>query len=265
MKGIILTAGASTRLFPSTLITSKQLLPVYDRPMIFYPLNTLISSGVKDILVIVSPEYSGHFITLLGSILEKYKIQISFKVQAEPRGIPEAFLLGENHIDQNNVALILGDNIFENNFSDEMKNFKSGGHIFVKKVPDPERYGVVELNSEKIPQQIVEKPKEWISDFAISGLYLCDYHAIEAAKNLSPSGRGEMEITDIVNYYLEKKELGVSIFEGEYLDAGTHDSLLEASILVRDKELTKNFDPTLEEAINEYGIKRKEIIKKKLI
>lgn len=138
MKGIVVAAGFGTRLYPSTLVTSKQLLPVYDYPMIFYPLNVLVKAGIKDILVIVSPEHSGQFINLLGSIFEKRGIQISFKVQVAPHGLPEAFTLGENHIDNNNVAMILGDNIYEDDFSEAIKNFKSGAHVFVKKVPDPE-------------------------------------------------------------------------------------------------------------------------------
>ncbi|MDO8669770.1 MAG: sugar phosphate nucleotidyltransferase [Candidatus Buchananbacteria bacterium] len=263
-KGIILAAGYGTRLYPSTIVTSKLLLPVYDRPMIFYPLNVLIKGGIKDILIIVSPDHSGHFINLLGSILEKYKIQISFKVQSLPNGLPEAFILGENHIDENNVALILGDNIFENDFSSEIKNFKSGGHIFVKKVPDPERFGVVKLDAGGQAEKIVEKPKDWVSDNAITGLYLFDHQVVELAKTLKPSARGELEIVDVHNYYLHKKELALTIFEGEWLDAGSHDSLLEASLTVRDKKITGTFDPMLDEAIAEYCEKQKSLIKKRI-
>ena len=265
IKGIILAAGFGTRLYPSTIVTSKQLLPVYDRPMIFYPLNVLIKGGIKDILIIVPPDHSGHFINLLGSILEKYKIQISFKVQSIPSGLPDAFVLGENHIDNNNVALILGDNIFEDDFSETIKNFKSGETVFVKKVSDPENFGVVKFNENGQAEKIVEKPQEWLSDYAITGLYLCDHQVVELAKNLKPSARGEMEIVDVHNYYLDKGELAITKFDGAWLDAGNHDSLLEASLVVRDRKIAENFDPMFQQAIEEYSAKQKEIIKKRLI
>lgn len=265
VKGIILAGGSATRLYPSTLVTSKQLLPVYDRPMIFYPLNILIKGGIKDILIVVSPEHSGQFINLLGSILDRYGIQISFKVQSQPRGLPEAFMLGENHIDNNNVALILGDNIFEDDFSEQIKNFSSGGHIFVKKVPDPERFGVIKLDENNRPVQIVEKPKEWVSDYAVTGLYLYDYRVVEAAKNLKPSARGETEIVDLHNYYLSQNQLEYTIFDGAWLDAGNHDALLEASLLVKEKGLYKKFDPILEQAIEELSAKQKELMRRKII
>lgn len=264
-KGIILAAGFGTRLYPSTIVTSKQLLPVYDRPMIFYPLNVLIKGGIKDILIIVPPDHSGHFINLLGSILEKYKIQLSFKVQGIPRGLPDAFVLGENHIDNNNVALILGDNIYEDDFSAVINDFKSGARVFVKKVPDPENFGVVKFDENDQAEKIVEKPKEWISDYAVTGLYLYDHNVVELSKTLKPSARGEMEIVDIHNYYLNRKELAITKFDGAWLDAGNHDSLLEASLVVRDRKIFENFDPMFKEAIEEFCVKQKEIIKKRLI
>lgn len=265
IKGIILAGGFATRLYPSTIVTSKQLLPVYDRPMIFYPLNTLIQAGIKDILVIVAPDHSGQFINLLGDIFEKYGIKISFRVQKEPRGLPEAFILGENHIDNNNVALILGDNIFEDNFSGVIKNFRSGGHIFAKKVPDPERFAAVKFDKEGKVLKIIEKPRKFISPFAVPGLYLYDYRVVEAAKKLKPSGRGELEIVDLHNYYLRQKELKVTIFRGAWLDAGTHDSLLEAGNIVKKKKIYENFDPVIKKALAEYCENYKSIIKKRLI
>jgi len=264
IKGIILAAGFGTRLYPSTIVTSKQLLPVYDMPMIFYPLNILIKGGIKDILIIVSPDHSGHFINLLGSILESYKIQISFKVQSVPKGLPDAFVLGENHIDNNNVALILGDNIFEDDFSEAIKSFESGGKLFIKKVPDPEKFGVVKFDDAGKPKKIVEKPAQWISDYAITGLYLFDHNVVELAKTLQPSARGETEIVDIHNYYLAKNELELVKFEGEWLDAGNHDSLLEASLIVKNKKISANFDPVLRQAIEEYSAMQKELLKKRL-
>ncbi len=263
MKGIVLAGGSATRLYPSTIVTSKQLLPVYDRPMVFYPLNVLIKSGIKDILIIVSPEHSGHFVNLLGSVLDSYGVQISFKVQTEPRGLPEAFILGENHIDNNNVALILGDNIFEDDFSVQIKQFEKGGQIFVKKVPDPERFGVIKFGADIKPEAIVEKPKEWVSDYAITGLYLYDHRVVEVSKNLKPSARGELEIVDLHNYYLSQNELKTTIFEGAWLDAGTHDALLEASMTVKNKGINQKFAPILDQAAKEFCVKQQELMRKK--
>jgi len=264
MKGIILAGGTATRLFPMTATTSKQLLPVYDRQMIFYPLNTLIKAGIKDILIIVAPEHSGQFLNLLGSLFKKYGIHITFEVQSVPRGLAEALTLGENHIGDDNVALILGDNIFEDDFSKQIKEFRSGGHVFAKKVSDPERFGVVKFNKNNRAVEIVEKPKDWISDYAVTGLYLFDNDCIEIAKNIKPSERGEVEITEVNKTYLRKKQLEVTIFEGEWLDAGTPDSLLEASRIVKEKGITKNFHPVIDEAITEFSEELKILSKKKL-
>lgn len=264
MKGIILAGGTATRLFPMTATTSKQLLPVYDRQMIFYPLNTLIKAGIKEILIIVAPEHSGQFLNLLGSLLKKHGIHISFEVQPLPKGLPEAFTLAENHIGRDNVTLILGDNIFEDDFSKQIKGFKSGGHVFVRKVSDPERFGVVKFNKEGKATKIVEKPQEWISDYAATGLYVYDNQVIEATKSLKPSERGELEIVDLHKFYLKKKELNVTIFDGEWLDAGTPDSLLEASRVVKEKGINKNFHPVLEEALKEFNVELKERMKRRL-
>lgn len=264
MKGIVLAGGTATRLFPMTATTSKQLLPVYDRQMIFYPLNTLIKAGIKDILVIVAPEHSGQFLNLLGSLLKKHDIHITFEVQPTPRGLAEALTLGENHIGDDNVALILGDNIFEDDFSEQIKEFKSGGHVFAKKVSDPERFGVVKFDENNIAVDIVEKPTEWISDYAVTGLYLYDNECVQIAKNMKPSERGEIEITDVNRAYLEKKQLEVTLFEGEWLDAGTPDSLLEAAIIVKEKGISKNFHPVLDQAIKEYSEELKIRSKKRL-
>lgn len=265
MKGIILAGGTATRLFPMTATTSKQLLPVYDRQMIFYPLNTLIKAGIKDILIIVAPEHSGQFLNLLGSLLKKYGINLTFEVQAVPRGLAEALILGENHIGNNNVALILGDNIFENDFSEEIKDFQSGGHIFAKKVKDPERFGVVRFGQDGKALEIVEKPINWISDYAVTGLYLYDSNSIEIAKNIQPSARGEIEITSVNQEYLQKNQLQVTLFEGEWLDAGTPDSLLEAGNIVKEKGISRNFNSILEKAIEEFNEELKIRSKKKLL
>jgi glucose-1-phosphate thymidylyltransferase len=264
MKGIILAGGTATRLFPMTATTSKQLLPVYDRQMIFYPLNTLIKAGIKEILIIVAPEHSGQFLNLLGSLLKKHGIHITFEVQSTPRGLAEALTLGENHIGDDNVALILGDNIFEDDFAKQIKEFRSGGHVFAKKVTDPERFGVVRFNKDNRAMEIVEKPKEWISDYAVTGLYLYDNNCVEIAKKMKPSDRGEIEITDVNRAYLKKKELEVTLFEGEWLDAGTPDSLLEAGIIVKEKGISRNFHPLLEQAIHEFNEELKIRSKKRL-
>jgi glucose-1-phosphate thymidylyltransferase len=265
MKGIVLAGGTATRLFPLTATTSKQLLPVYNRQMIFYPLNVLVKAGIKDILVIVSPEHSGQFVNLLGRIFERHEVHLEFKVQSVPRGLAEAFILGESFIDQSNVTMILGDNIFEDDFSDIIRNFKSGGHVFAKKVSDPERYGVVKFDESGKAVQIVEKPTEWISDFAIPGLYIYDNRVSEAARMAKPSERGEIEITSLHNFYLEKGELTVSEFSGEWMDAGTFDTLLEAGRIVKEKEIYKNFDPQIESAIEEFNSEIKAIAKKQLL
>ncbi len=265
MKGIILAGGTATRLFPLTATTSKQLLPVYDRQMIFYPLNTLIKAGVKEILVIVAPDHSGQFLNLLGSIFKNHGINIFFEVQKTPRGLADAFIVGENFIDNDTVTMILGDNIFEDDLSENIKNFKSGGQVFAKKVSDPERFGVVKFDENGKAIEVVEKPKEFISDYAITGLYTYDPRVIEIAKNLAPSDRGEIEITDINGKYLEMGELQVQKIEGEWLDAGTFDSLLEAGNIVKEKGIYKKFDPIINQAISEFNEELKNIAKKKLM
>lgn len=265
MKGIILSGGTATRLFPLTATTSKQLLPVYDRQMIFYPLNTLIKAGIRDILVIVAPEHSGQYLNLLGSIFKKHNINLFFEVQKVPRGLADAFILGEAFIDKDSVAMVLGDNIFEDDFSEVIKNFQSGAHVFAKKVADPERFGVVKFDENNQAVQVVEKPQEWISDYAVTGLYIYDNQVVEAAKNVQPSERGEIEITSLHNYYLKAGQLKVSTFEGEWLDAGTFNSLLEAGNIVREKEIYKKFDPVIDKAIREFNEELKILAKKKLL
>jgi glucose-1-phosphate thymidylyltransferase len=264
MKGIILSGGSATRLFPLTATTSKQLLPVYDRQMIFYPLNVLVKAGIKDILIIIAPEHSGSYLNLLGSIFDKKDIRLEFKVQKTPRGLADAFLVGENFIGADNVTMILGDNIFEDDFSSDIKNFTGGGKVFAVKVSDPERSGVVVFDENMKAVKIVEKPKEWISDYVIPGLYIYDNRVIEAAKMVKPSGRGEIEIVDIHNWYLSKDELAVGLVKGKWLDAGTFDSLLEASAYVKEKKLSEKFDPIINQAIAEFNEELKNITKKKL-
>lgn len=264
MKGIILAGGTATRLFPLTATTSKQLLPIYDRQMIFYPLNVLVKAGIKEILIIVAPDHSGQFLNLLGSIFEKSDIHIEFKVQSVPRGLADAFIVGEDFIGDDNVTMILGDNIFEDDFSEDIKNFKSGGKIFAVKVPDPERSGVVVFDDNLKATKIVEKPKEWISDYAIPGLYIYDNRVIDAAKQVKPSTRGEIEITDLHNWYLGKGELSVGMIKGAWLDAGTFDSLLEANLFAKEKDMKSQFDPIIEKATKDFNEELKILAKKRL-
>jgi len=234
MKGIILAGGRATRLRPLTKITSKQLLPVYNKPMIYYPIQTLARAGISDILIIVAPEYSGQFLNLLGSGSE-LGINLSYEVQDEPRGLPDAFIVGEDFIGKDNVTMILGDNIFDHDFAESVTSFKSGARIFAKKVPDPERSGVVEFDRNHKVISIVEKPEHPKSEYAIVGFYIYDNRVVEYAKNLKPSSRGELEIVDLHNKYLEKGELEVGIVEGMWEDAGTFDSLLRVNNLVAEK------------------------------
>ncbi len=234
MRGIILSGGSATRLRPCTKVTSKQLLPVYNRPMIYYPLNTLVKAGIKEILIIVAPERAGDYLNLLGSG-RQFGIKLTYEVQDKPRGLAESFIIGDNFIDDDNVTMILGDNIFEDDFTEDIKNFKGGAKIFAKQVPDPERFGVVEINDQMQALSIEEKPIQPKSNLAITGLYIYDHRVIEVAKQVQPSARGELEIVDLHNWYLQRNELEVAMVDGEWVDAGTFDSLLNAQTLAKER------------------------------
>ncbi len=231
-----------TRLHPLTKATSKQLLPVYDQPMIFYPLQTLLDGGIKDILIIVAPDRAGDYLNLLGSGKE-FGAKFTYEIQDRPEGLAQAFQIGESFIGNDNVTMILGDNIFEDDFSEAIKNFKSGAHIFAKKVSDPERFGVVKFNDKMQAEKIVEKPQEHISDYALTGLYIYDNRVIDVAKKLKPSSRKELEITDLHNWYLDKGELKVGVVQGEWIDAGTIDALFRANHFIYHKK--KNLTPPI--------------------
>ena len=265
MKGIILAGGTATRLFPLTATTSKQLLPIYDRQMIFYPLNILIKAGIKDILIIVSPEHSGQFLNLIGIIFDSLDIHIEFKVQKIPKGLADAFILGEDFIDNEAVTMILGDNIFEDDLSEQIKSFKKGGLIFAKKVLDPERFGVIEFNKNNNAISIEEKPTKPKSNFCVTGVYTYDNQVVEIAKNLKPSSRGEIEITDINKEYLKQGQLKVQKIKGAWLDAGTFDSLLEAGNVVKDRGIYKKMHPLINNAIKKFNKELKVIAKKRLV
>ena len=233
MKGIILSGGSGSRLYPLTLATSKQLLSVYDKPMIYYPLCTLMSANIKDILLITTNEDKKNFQKLLGNG-SQWGISISYKTQDKPNGIAEAFIIGKDFIGKDHVALILGDNIFNGiDFSiEEIQQFENqnGAKVFVYEVPDPERYGVAEIKNGNVIS-IVEKPKKPKSNFAITGLYFYDNNVIKYALSLKPSKRNELEISDINKIYLSKKQLSVKELGSGvvWLDAGTFISLLQSS------------------------------------
>ncbi len=252
MKGIILAGGSGTRLHPLTKVTSKQLLPVYDKPMIYYPLNTLLKAGIRDILIIVAPERSGDFLNLLGSGKE-FGARFIYEVQDQPRGIAEAFVIGKEFVAGDSCTLILGDNIYTDDFSEVIAQHKEGAKIFVKKVNDAHRFGVVEMDSVGKVLSIEEKPERPKSNLAQTGLYIYDKKVTEYVQNLEPSGRLEYEITDLNNIYLQKGELTAHEIKGEWIDAGTFESLHRASVIVREHELglAKNNEASLKVTIRE--------------
>jgi glucose-1-phosphate thymidylyltransferase len=236
MKGIILAGGSGTRLHPLTKVTSKQLLPVYNQPMVYFPLSTLLKAGIRDILVIVAPEHSGDFVNLLGSG-KQFGARFSYEVQDHPEGLAQAFLIGEDFIGKDSVAMVLGDNIITHDFTPAIQSFKKGAKVFAKSVPDPQRFGVIEFGKGGKVISIEEKPAKPKSNFAQVGFYLFDNRVSGFAKTLKPSMRGELEIVDLVKKYHELGELTVDALNGEWIDAGTFEGLYRASTLVREKDL----------------------------
>ncbi len=240
MKGIILAGGTGTRLKPITNVTNKHLLPVYNKPMIFYPLETMMACGFKDLLIVTGKEHAGHFLNVLGGG-EELGIKLSFEVQNEAGGIAQALSLAEDFADGESVAVCLGDNIFGNNrqLAEGMKVFKQkeqGGMVFLKEVDDPERFGVAEVKGNQVVG-IMEKPKNPKTNLVVTGFYIFDSQVFGLIKNLKPSGRGELEITDVNNAYIKKGNMRFELVAGEWTDAGTFESLFRASELARKKFL----------------------------
>jgi len=267
MKGIILAGGKATRLYPVTKSVCKQLLPVYDKPLIYYPLSVLMLAGIRDILIISTPGDIRHFQNLFNN--GRYLgLNVSYAVQTEAKGIAQAFLIGEDFIGRDRVALILGDNIF---FGDklgvvlrEAAAYKKGATILGYKVRDPHRYGVVSFDKNGKPNSIIEKPSKPLSDWAVTGLYFYDHDVVEVTKRLKPSARGELEITDVNRVYLKKKQLNVQLLSRGFawLDTGTPDSLLDASIFIKIVEERQGLKIG---CIEEIAFRMKFITKKQLL
>lgn len=233
IKGVILAGGLGTRLYPLSKITNKHLLPVYNKPMILYGIETMRRSGISEIMIVCGREHAGHFMNFLGSGKE-FSVKISYALQDKNNGgISDALLYAEDFADKGNIAVILGDNIFENEFSEAIKKFKTGAMAFFKKVPDPERFGVPVFDkSGKKLITIEEKPAVPKSEYAQTGFYLYDFNIFSYIRKLKPSARGELEITDANNTYLKNKNLHFSFVKGFWFDVGTIDSLLEASVIL---------------------------------
>jgi len=231
MKGIILAGGTGSRLYPLTKVTNKHLLPVYDKPMIYYPLYTLIDAGITEIMIVSGRGHAGHFLELLGSGME-FGISLTYEIQEKAGGIAQALGLAKNWADDDNITVILGDNIFQDSVKKDVESFREGAKIFLKEVPDAKRFGVAEIVKNKVVT-IEEKPRSPKSNYAVTGLYLYDSEVFSVISTLQPSGRGELEITDVNNSYLQQGLIQYAILKGFWSDAGTFDSLLRASVLVQ--------------------------------
>lgn len=231
MKGVILAGGTGSKLYPLTKVTNKHLLPIYDKPMIYYPMETLINAGIKYIMIVPGRGHAGYFLKLLGSGVD-HGVHFTYEIQEKAGGIAQALSLAEDFVDGNSVTVILGDNIFQDNIEKDVANFNSGARIFIKEVTDAQRFGVAELKGEKVIG-IEEKPKVPKTNFAVTGLYIYDPDVFDAIKTLKPSGRGELEITDVNNYYINREDMEYEILEGFWSDAGTFESLLRAGMLVK--------------------------------
>jgi len=241
MKGVILAGGLGTRLMPCTKVTNKHLLPVYDKPMIYYPIMTLVNSGIKDILIVTGGNHAGDFLRLLGNGREFGLKDIAYTYQEGEGGIADALKLAENFAEGEKIFVILGDNIVQDNVTEQVQDFirqPKGAKVFLKEVPDPERFGVAEIKDGKIIS-IEEKPKNPKSNYAVCGLYMYDNEVFDIVRDIKPSDRGELEITDVNNAYIKRNSMTFSILKGWWTDAGTFESLYRASCLVA-KEVGKS-------------------------
>ncbi|MBQ2870239.1 glucose-1-phosphate thymidylyltransferase RfbA [bacterium] len=270
MKGIVLAGGAGTRLYPASLPISKILLPIYDKPMIYYPISILMLAGIKEILIITNPTDHDNFVKLLGDG-SQFGVRFEYKIQEVPKGIADAFLIGEEFINGDEVALILGDNIFHgHNFCTLLQNVAKrteGATVFGYRVSDPERFGVVEFDKNNKAISLEEKPAKPKSHYAVTGLYFYDKNVCKYAKMLEPSARGELEITDLNKIYLQNQKLNVEVLGRGFawLDTGTHDSLIQASNFVQTMQNTKGEKIScLEEIAFEQGFLSADILKKNL-
>lgn len=232
MKGIVLAGGLGTRLYPLTKVTNKHLLPVYDKPMIFYPITTLVNGGVKEIMVVTGGPHSGHFLSILKNGKELGIKHLEYAYQEEEGGIAQALSLAKDFVDNDSCVVILGDNTTDYDLTSDVKDFKDGAMLFLREVTDPERFGVPVFNkgNPQLIEKIVEKPKKPPTNFAVTGLYIYDKEVFGFIDKLKPSGRGELEITDVNNFYASRKNLRYKILTGFWHDAGTFDHLLEANI-----------------------------------
>lgn len=237
MKGVILAGGTGSRLFPLTKVTNKHLLPVYDKPMIYYPLQTLLDAGITEIMIVSGRGHAGHFLELLGSG-EEWDAQFTYQIQEKAGGIAQALGLAERWAKDENVAVILGDNIFQDKIRDDITEFQDGAKVFLKEVPDAHRFGVAELDGDRIVS-IEEKPKRPKSNYAVTGLYLYDHQVFSIIKQLKPSERGELEITDVNNFYVKEGKMKFAILKGFWTDAGTFDTLIRAGVLVQKYKMKK--------------------------
>lgn len=237
MKGVVLAGGLGTRLYPLTKVTNKHLLPIYNKPMIYYPIQTLVEAGINDILIVTGGNHAGEFLRLLGNGLQFGLRHLNYAYQEGEGGIAEALGLARHFVDKDKVVVILGDNIIEKDIKKAVGDFAKqpyGAKIMLKKVPDPERFGVVEFKNNKI-KHIVEKPRKPKSGYIVTGIYMYDSNVFNIVKTLKPSRRGELEITDVNNAYLKQGRLTYSVLKGWWTDSGTFDSLLKANDLVAKK------------------------------
>ncbi|MBI3331802.1 NTP transferase domain-containing protein [Candidatus Peregrinibacteria bacterium] len=234
MKGVLICGGIGSRLKPLTEITNKSLLPVYDRPLIHHPLDVLRAAGITEIAVITGNEHMDQIAAYLGSG-SKFGCAFAFKVQERAGGIAQALGLAQEFVDGDDVCAILGDNVYFDDLAPAIRSFKKGGHVFLKKVPDPERFGVAQMREGKI-LSIEEKPKKPKSDLAVTGCYVYDHRCFEVIRTMKPSARGELEITDVSRWYLERGELTATILKDEWIDAGTFESLHRAAVVVRERK-----------------------------